>query len=130
MAQFSRTWWGQRFLAALEKFTDQTRLTRGRSYATTGRVVDWRIEKGVVRAQVRGSLNPYYGVYEEPMYSTNIQITPISPDDWSRVIARISARADLIVKLLQQEMPDQMEDVFAEEGLHLLPQSKGEFKTS
>ena len=33
MAQFSRTWWGQRFIAALEQFTDPARLGRGRSYA-------------------------------------------------------------------------------------------------
>ena len=33
MAQFSRTWWGQRFIAALEEFTDPARLGRGRSYA-------------------------------------------------------------------------------------------------
>ena len=33
MAHFGRTWWGQRFIAALEQFTDPGRLGRGRSYA-------------------------------------------------------------------------------------------------
>ena len=78
---------------------------------------------------MRGSVNPYFGVYEEPTYDTRIAITQIEPGDWSRIIARIATRADLIVKLLQQEMPDQIEDVFAEEGLHLLPNSKSDFKT-
>jgi len=31
MAQFSRTWWGKRFIEALEEFTDSARLGRGRS---------------------------------------------------------------------------------------------------
>ena len=31
MAQFSRTWWGQRFIQALEEFSDEARLGRGRS---------------------------------------------------------------------------------------------------
>lgn len=130
MAEISRTWWGQRFLSALEKFTNPARLARGRSYASNGRVTDWGVERGVVRAHVRGSVNPYYGVYEEPLYNTNIQIAQIDKDGWSRVIARIAGQADLIVKLLQQEMPDQIEEVFAKEGLSLLPKNKAEFRTS
>jgi uncharacterized Zn finger protein len=37
MAQFSRTWWGQRFIAALEKIMDSGRLSRGRSYSRGGK---------------------------------------------------------------------------------------------
>ncbi|MCC5619967.1 hypothetical protein [Nostoc sp. CHAB 5715] len=37
MARFSRTWWGDRFIQALEAFTDDNRLKRGRSYASVGR---------------------------------------------------------------------------------------------
>lgn len=29
MAKFSKTWWGQRFIAALEEFSDTRRLSRG-----------------------------------------------------------------------------------------------------
>jgi uncharacterized Zn finger protein len=130
MAQFGRTWWGQRFLQALERLTSPARLARGRAYATNGRIVDYGIERGTVKAQVRGSVNAYYGVDEEPLYDTRIKIRQIDPGDWASVIARIASRADLLVKLLQGEMPDQIEDVFASEGLPLLPQSKDEFQTS
>jgi uncharacterized Zn finger protein len=130
MATYGRTWWGERFLAALEKFTGEARLKRGRSYANNGRIIEYGIERGTVKAKVRGSINPYFGVYEEPIYDTRIAITQIEPADWSRIIARIATRADLIVKLLQQEMPDDIEEAFAEEGLHLLPHSKSDFKTS
>lgn len=130
MARYGRTWWGERFLAALEKFTGEARLARGRSYANNGRIIEHGIERGTVKAKVRGSINPYFGVYKEPIYDTRIAITQIEPGDWSRIIARIGKRADLIVKLLQQEMPDQIEEAFAEEGLHLLPHSKSDFKTS
>jgi uncharacterized Zn finger protein len=130
MAQYGRTWWGERFLAALERFTGEARLARGRSYANNGRIIDYGIEQGTVKAKVRGSVNPYFGVYKEPIYDTRIAITQIEPGDWSRIIARIATRADLIVKLLQQEMPDDIEEAFAEEGLHLLPHSKSDFRTS
>jgi uncharacterized Zn finger protein len=129
MAQFGRTWWGERFLTALERFTDRRRLDRGRSYASNGRIVEHRLERGTVVAQVRGSVNPHFGVYEEPIYRTTIKITQISAADWSKVIERIGARADLVTKLLQQEMPDRIEDAFAAAGVHLLPSGRGDFTT-
>jgi uncharacterized Zn finger protein len=129
MAQFGRTWWGERFLDALEQFTDPGRLGRGRAYANNGRIVEHTLANGRVKAKVRGSINPYFGVYKEPIYNTTIKITQISAADWTRVIKRIAARADLITKLLQQEMPDPIEEVFAEEDLHLLPHGEDDFET-
>ena len=78
MAQFGRTWWGQRFLEALEAVHRPGRLGRGRSYASDGRISTYTVANGTVKAKVRGSVNPYYGVYEEPIYQTTITITPIS----------------------------------------------------
>jgi uncharacterized Zn finger protein len=77
MAQFGRTWWGQRFLQALERFTDAGRLGRGRSYASNGRVKEYAVKDGAVHAKVRGSVNPYFGVYKEPLYTTTIKLTQI-----------------------------------------------------
>src|SRR5207248_539700 len=92
MAQFSRTWWGQRFIAALEQFTDPARLGRGRSYASGGRILEHRVADGTVTARMRGSINPYFGVYKEPIYRTSITIKPISPANWMKVIAQIASR--------------------------------------
>ena len=130
MAQFSRTWWGQRFIAALEQFTDSARLGRGRSYARNGRILDYTLAKGTVTAKVRGSINPYFGVYKEPLYKTTITIKPISATDWTKVIRQIGSRADLITKLLMNEMPDTIEDAFSVLDLHLLPHSERDFKTT
>ena len=129
MAQFSRTWWGQRFIAALEQFTDPARLGRGRSYAHGGRILDYTLANGTVTARVRGSINPYFGVYTEPIYRTSITIKAITAADWTRVIHQIASRADLVTKLLMKEMPDTIEAAFAELGLHLLPHSQSDFVT-
>jgi uncharacterized Zn finger protein len=130
MAQFSRTWWGQRFIAALEEFTDPARLGRGRSYASGGRILEYTLAKGTVTAKVRGSINPYFGVYKEPIYKTTITIKAITAADWSKVIRQIASRADLVTKLLMNEMPDTIEDAFSELRLHLLPHSERDFVTS
>ncbi len=129
MAQFSRTWWGKRFIAALEEFTDPGRLSRGRSYANGGKIKSFEIKDGIATAQVRGSVNPYFGVYKEPLYTTTIEIKSISAANWSAAIAYVASKAGFISKLLLNEMPDNIEDAFSTLGLHLLPHQRSDFKT-
>lgn len=130
MAQFSRTWWGQRFIAALEKIMDSGRLSRGRSYARNGKVKSFEIDDGLIEARVRGSINPYFGVYKEPLYITTIELKPISAANWSAAIAYVASKASLISRLMLNEMPDNIEDAFTKLDLHLLPHCKDDFKTT
>ena len=129
MAQFGRTWWGERFLAALEQITDAGRLARGRTYARGKRVLHYELQGNTVTARVRGSINPYYGVFEEPIYTTTVSMTPIASQDWQRVIAELSSRAGFVTRLLMNEMPDSIDQVFADAGLHLLPYQRDDFVT-
>jgi len=39
MSKHSRTWWGQKFISALESFTDSGRLQRGRTYSGESRIL-------------------------------------------------------------------------------------------
>ena len=130
MAQFSRTWWGKRFILALESFSDSARLGRGRSYASNGKVLNYKIDQNEITATVRGSVNPYFGVYKEPKYSINIVITPIDKTNWTKAIKYISSKASFVSKLLMNEVPDNIEEAFADLGLNLLPHSQKDFKTS
>lgn len=129
MAQFSRTWWGKRFIAALENFTDSARLGRGRSYASGGKILEYKIDKNKITAIVKGSINPYFGVYKEPRYNITIEITPIAKTSWSQAIKYISSKASFVSKLLINEVPDNIETAFVDLGLHLLPHSQKDFKT-
>jgi uncharacterized Zn finger protein len=129
MAQFSRSWWGQRFIAALEKIMDSGRLSRGRSYARGGKVKSFEIQDGLISAKVRGSVNPYFGVYKEPLYTTTIEFKSISAANWSAAIAYIASKASLISRLMLNEIPDNIDNAFAKLDLHLLPHRKDDFKT-
>ncbi|WP_017298672.1 SWIM zinc finger family protein [Nodosilinea nodulosa] len=129
MANFSRTWWGKRFIDAIERLTDSGRLQRGRSYASGGKVKSFEIDGGLVTAKVRGSVNPYFGVTKEPLYTTTIDFAPISKAKWAAAIALIASKASLISRLLLNEIPDNIEDSFETLGLHLLPASSKDFKT-
>jgi uncharacterized Zn finger protein len=129
MAQFSRTWWGKRFIEALEKFTDSGRLGRGRAYANNGKVKEHQIKDGKVTAKVRGSVNAYFGVTKEPTYTVSIEIKTISAADWSKIIAKLGTKASAISKLLLGEVPDNIEAIFSEMNAHLLPHNRQDFKT-
>lgn len=130
MAHMTRTWWGERFIEAVERFTDAGRLGRGRSYANNGRILDWGLKNGEVVATVRGSVNPYFGVYKEPRYRTAIAPGVIDEARWSRIVARIGSRASLVTRLLLGEMPDDIEATFEAEGAHLLPHATARPKST
>ncbi|MGD1875541.1 MAG: SWIM zinc finger family protein [Mastigocoleus sp.] len=130
MAKFSRTWWGDRFIQALEEFTDENRLKRGRSYARGGKVKSFSIKENCVSARVRGSVNPYFGVYKEPTYNIEIEIKSIAKTKWKQAIDKLSSKASVVSRLLLNEVPENIEDTFSELGLNLLPHSRGDFKTS
>jgi uncharacterized Zn finger protein len=127
MSKFSRTWWGKKFIEALEQISDAGRLSRGRAYANNGKVTSFGIKDGTIAATVRGSVNPYFGVYKEPLYITTIEFQPISAAKWAAAIALIASRASLISRLMLNEIPDNIEDSFRTLGLHLLPHSQKDF---
>jgi uncharacterized Zn finger protein len=129
MTKFSRTWWGQEFIAAIEAITDAGRLSRGRSYASGSRIKSFTIVGNVVTAQVRGKVNPYFGVYKEPLYHTTIEMQTISKANWAKAIAHIAANAGFLSKLLLNEVPDDIDTAFTALGLHLLPHDRKDFKT-
>jgi len=127
MSTTSRTWWGQNFIAALEKFTEKGRLNRGRAYSTDNRVKQWSISGAKVTAKIRGNKNPYFGVYEEPTYTTTLELTPIKKRQWDNVVLFIGENAGAICKLMMNEMPDDIEQPFKAADLYLLPTSYKDF---
>jgi uncharacterized Zn finger protein len=93
-------------------------------------VQSFEITGGEVTAQVRGSVNPYFGVYKEPLYATTIEFTPISEPQWNAAIAFIASKSGFLSKLMLNEIPENIEEPFATLGIHLLPQTHKELKTS
>ncbi|MEQ1557717.1 MAG: SWIM zinc finger family protein [Methyloglobulus sp.] len=128
MGKLAKTWWGQRFIGALEDFTDSGRLQRGRAYATDNRIKQWALQKGRVEAKLRGNTNPYYGVYKEPTYKVSVRMAHLTEPQWQKVIRQLTLRASFIARLLLNEIPENIETVFADAGVHLLPNDYRDFK--
>ncbi|MBE9042251.1 SWIM zinc finger family protein, partial [Oscillatoriales cyanobacterium LEGE 11467] len=84
---------------------------------------------GIVTAQVRGSVNPYFGVYKEPTYITEVELEPISTKVWSKAIARLGQKASWVSKLLINEIPDNIDTAFSGLEYSLLPRSLNDLHT-
>jgi uncharacterized Zn finger protein len=108
-------WWSRRFIGVLEESGLSGRLTRGRSYARAGQVLDFSLTQGKVTAQVQGSrVKPY---------DVRIVVLPLTKAQWKRVTERLASQALFRAKLLAGEMPHEIEDVFAGCGTPLFPRS-------
>ncbi len=119
--QFGRTWWAGRWIAALERLVDSSRLSRGRSYARSGQVVQLDVGRDGVRAQVQGS--------RPRPYRVSIGFRMLSDTEWERVIDAMAAEAIYAAKLLSGEMPEQIEEAFAAAGTSLFPAAEGDLET-
>lgn len=116
------TWWGQRWIAALEQVLrgDAGRLARGRTYARAGRTHDLVIEQGKVRAQVTGS--------RPTPYAVSLELSQLSEAVWQAAIAGMAAQAKFSAALLAGEMPQEIDAVFQTAGASLFPKQRAELK--
>lgn len=126
MTKAGKTWWGRCFLEGLESFIEPRRLARGKQYLSSHRISRWQVLGNAVVARVRGQVNPYFGIYEEPLYETRIEFAPIPAAAWDEAIRHIGAKAGYLSRLLFNEMPDEIEQPLAELGLSLLPRGRQE----
>jgi uncharacterized Zn finger protein len=113
-----QTWWSGRFIAVLEAIIVGGRLERGRNYARRGQVISLDVAPGMVSALVQGSrVQPY---------RVRVGLDAFSGPDWDAAERALAASAWYSAKLLAGEMPEDIEDVFAELGLALFPAAADE----
>ena len=115
-----RRWWGDRFWAVMEAIGIARRLERGKRYARAERVLTVSIEPGLITADVQGS--PY-----EP-YHVKLTLRVFTGEEWDRAVEALASQALFAAKLLSGEMPENIEDVFAEINLPLFPTSTRELE--
>jgi uncharacterized Zn finger protein len=119
--KFAQTWWADRWIGALEPLMDSARLTRGRSYARRGQVMDITIKPGQVASRVQGS--------RPRPYKVNIQLRPLSDRQWDTVLDALAKQAIFAAQLLNGEMPSSIEEVFQAVEVPLFPAERGDLQT-
>ncbi len=110
---FVKSWWATRWIEAMERLMDRGRLQRGRRYARKGQVLSLTEGTGEVVGKVQGS--------RRRPYKITIAITPFSEVQWEQVIAALANRPIFLAQLLAGEMPQDIEEAFADANLSLFP---------
>ncbi len=120
--QAKRAWWSRRFIEVLESFKMGSRLARGRAYAEEAKVLKLSISTGIVTATVQGSRKAHYKI--------SIRLEPLSDAAWKQVMQNLTKKAIYAVELLQDKMPDDIEEVFAAARVSLFPSRLEELESS
>jgi len=89
------------------------RMQRGRRYARTGQLLSFDVHPGQLLAQVQGSrATPYLVTVGAPVTSDT---------QWAEVDSALASRVKFAARLLAGDVPPELEGVFADSGVALLP---------
>ncbi|TDE89478.1 hypothetical protein EXU48_20125 [Occultella glacieicola] len=114
----AQTWWGERFIAVLERAGIGGRLQRGKTYARKGQVISMEVTAGRVDAVVQGS--------RPKPYRVRIGAPAFGKAEWAAVESELAGSAWYLARLLAGEMPADIEEVFSKVGLSLFPKGPQE----
>ncbi len=109
------SWWSRRFVAVLESLSMGGRLTRGRTYARKGQVLQLAVRPGAVTSTVQGS--------RPQPYQVSIGFAALPDEAWQAVESALASQALYRAQLLAGELPGELETVFADAGAPLFPSS-------
>jgi uncharacterized Zn finger protein len=107
------TWWSKRFIDVLDSYGLGTRMQRGRRYARSGQVLSLEVTPGLVVAQVQGS--------PRTPYLVSIRAAVPSAKAWTKLQDALQARIGFVARLLDGEVPSELEDACADAGIALFP---------
>ncbi len=124
MKKAGTTWWGQRWIEALEGVLrgDSARLARGRTYARAGRTHDLVVKGGKVTAKVTGS--------RATPYKITIELAQLGEAAWRKAMDGLAKKAQFSAELLAGQMPKEIDEVFQAAGVSLFPKQRADLETS
>jgi len=115
-------WWSRRFVDVVESYSKSNRITRGKRYARKGQVVDLSVKNGIVSATVQGS--------RPDPYEVTVRGDALDETTWEEVEEAMADRAAYAARLLAEEMPADIEEVFEACDVSLFPQSYRDMRTN
>ena len=111
-----RNWWFRRWQQVLGGMGLGARLGRGKNYAISGQVTEMRIEGPHVEARV-------VGTRAEP-YRVTIDFRIPEGESRAHICAALRREPMLVARLLADDLPTEVEELFRAEGLTLFPGGK------
>ena len=110
----ARSWWGKAWLDNLQSYADYwNRLTRGRSYAVNGMVLDLAVSANRIDAVVQGS--------RAAPYDVSIMIDALPPRRLEHVRKFCAERIAVLDDLLSGAFPADLKETFLDRQVGLFP---------
>ncbi len=103
--KIGENWWADKWIKALEPLLDAGRLSRGRSYARKGQVLNLP-------------------------YRVKISVKTLTAAEWSKVVDALAEQAIFTAKLLAGEMPKEVETAFWAAHVSLFPTRRADLETN
>jgi uncharacterized Zn finger protein len=111
---FTQTWWGARWLKALEDTAlDAEQLRHGRRFARQGSVGAVSVRPGRITAVVRDR--------DGTPHRADVLLRELSEPEWDRLLEVIARESGHIAALLDREMPPRLVEDAEGVGVELLP---------
>jgi uncharacterized Zn finger protein/superfamily II DNA or RNA helicase len=114
--------WGRRFAEALDGFDVGGRLSRGASYANTGKVLSLNAGDCFVEARVKGRSRPFYKV--------EIRFKPLPKDEARLAIEALEKDPMIAARVAAGEMPGEYLDALDRADIDLTPRAWDSMKRS
>ncbi|MDD3365277.1 MAG: SWIM zinc finger family protein [Syntrophomonas sp.] len=115
--QLARTWWGKAWNDNLKRYSDySSRMGRGSSYVRNGAVLDLKIEQGIIKALVQGSVRKPYEV--------QITIRPLLPEVWEKIRIACEGKIESLQELIVGKFPPGLSELFTAQGSGIFPTPK------
>jgi len=118
---FGDHWWTQQWIRVLESVRVGSRLERGARYARMGHVVTLRMEAGAASAEVQGS--------RPKPYRVRIELPAYPAAKWQNLAAELAGHAAWTARLLNGDLPRELEEFCQSRGMALLPASAKEVRS-
>ena len=108
---YGTTIWGVAFLKAIERETDSGRLSRGKSYANTGKVYDIKLQDKRIAAKVSGNYQPFY--------QTALNFTPFVKGDKQFIIDHIDENPLILAEIMNAKLSPELLDFLRKNEIDL-----------
>ncbi|MBN2534746.1 MAG: DEAD/DEAH box helicase [Spirochaetales bacterium] len=111
--RFGNTWWGNRFLHALNDIDFSNRLPRGQRYARNGSVRSIDINENHINARVQGR--------RPRPYKISINLSPFSPKEREKIENLIKENHYYISQFEIQVLPSELYEELLQIGINIFP---------
>jgi len=108
---YGTTLWGREFLTAIENETDTARLSRGKTYANTGKIYDVELKSRTISAKVTGNYSPFY--------TTRLSFTQFTKGDIKVILDFIDNNPFVLADIINGKLSKELLDFFYKNEIEL-----------